>query len=455
LRREVEAGRRPWIAALPTLGGLAGLVLWQAGSLATAGMFLGASITALAVLALLARLAAAGARRSPRPRGFAWRQGLAGLRRPGGHATGVIVALGVGVMLLVAVALMEASLHRQVDPGARREAPSFFFVDIQPDQRDAFVRLVTRTAGAVPALTPVVRSRLVAVDGAPVTRQAIERRRLADDDRAWYFTRDYVLTWAARAPTTNVLSRGRWWTAAEAAARPRISIEAEAARSLGVDIGSTLTFDVQGVTITAEVMSLRQVDWHSLSTNFFVIFSPGALDGAPMTYIATALVPPARQASLQDAVTARFPNVAAVPVRDMLERIGSLLDRIALAVRALGGLTVAAGLVVLAGALAASRAQRLYESVVLRALGATRGAVARAFAVEYACLGAVAGVGGTLLAVALAGLALRFVLEIPPRLPPPALALGILLATGVALGAGLLATFRLLGRKPLPVLRQE
>jgi len=459
LRRDVEIDRLrfrpPWRAGLPIVAGLAALALWQAGSLGIAGIFLGGAVAALAILALLARLLVVGERALPRPRTFAWRQGLAGLRRPGGHASGVIVALGVGVMLLVAVALLDASLRQHMDHAAREDTPSFFFVDIQPDQRDTFTALLAQTGGTPAVLTPVVRSRLAEIDSVPVTREAIERRRTRGDDRTWYFTRDYVLTWAAEVPTTNRISRGRWWTAAEAAARARISVEADAAKYLGVDVGSTLTFDVQGVRITAEVMSLREVDWQTLSTNFFVIFSQGALDGAPTTFVATARVPRAREAPLQDAVTARLPNVTAVPVRDVLERVASVLDRIAVAVRVMALLTVATGLVVMAGALAASRSQRLYESVVLRALGATRGAVARAFAVEYACLGAVAGLGGTLLAVALAWGVLRFVLEVPPHVPPAALALGILLSTGVALAVGFLATFRLLGQKPLPILRQE
>jgi putative ABC transport system permease protein len=459
LRREVEGGaargRRPWVAALPIAGGLVALSLWQAGSLKVGLIFLGGSVAALAALLVVARALIALARRVPRLPTLAWRQGVSALRRPGGQSVRVVVALGVGVMLLVAVALLQDNLGRQIDREQQREAPSFFFIDLQPDQRDAFVRLVGDAGSAPPALTPVIRSRLAAIDGRPVTREDVDARRARADDSVWFLTREYVLTYASAPPGGNVVTRGRWWTSSEADGRPRISVEETAARALGVDVGSTLTFDIQGVTVEAEVMSLRKVDWQTLSTNFFVIFSPGALDGAPATYVATARVPLGAERRLQDAVVAAFPNVTALPVRDILERVSTVLGEIAVAIRLVALFTVGTGLVVMAGALTASRYQRLYESVVLRTLGATRGVVARTFAVEYALLGAAAGVGGTLLAVALAWGVTRFVLDTPWTLEPGAVLLGVTLTVMLAVAIGFLATFRLLGSKPLPVLRGE
>jgi putative ABC transport system permease protein len=197
------------------------------------------------------------------------------------------------------------------------------------------------------------------------------------------------------------------------------------------------------------------VDWQSLSTNFFVLFSPGALDGAPTTYVATLRVPAAMESPLRDRITAAFPNVTAIPVRDVLERVAVLLDHIAVAVRVVALFSVGAGLVVMVGALAASRQQRLTESVILRTLGATRGVVARIFAVEYACLGVAAGLGGGLLAVGLAWIGLRMVLDVPWTFEPGVLALGVALATLLAMAVGGLATWRLLGEKPLPLLHRE
>lgn len=459
LRREIEDAapgvrRRPWGAAVPLVAGLAALSLWQAGSLKIGGIFLAASIGAVAALWLVARGLVLLARRLPGAPSPAWRHGLGGLRRPGGHPARVVVALGAGVMLLVAVALLERSLDAQIDHEQRREAPSFFFIDIQPDQRDAFARLVREaTGGIAPALTPVVRSRLAAIDGEPVTRAMVQARGGEARETAFYYTREYVLTSAAEPPIGNVITRGRWWDAMPGP--PRVSVEDAMARQLGLDVGSRLTFDVQGVPIEAEVTSLRKVDWQSLTTNFFVVFSPGALDGAPTTFVGTARTPAAAEAALQTAVVSAFPNVTAIPVRDVLERVGVVLGDIAVAIRVIALFTVGTGLVVMAGALAATRYQRLYESVVLRTLGATRGAVARAFAVEYGCLGAAAGVGGTALAMVLAWVVLRFVLETPWHFEPLAMLAGIALTVALSVAIGFLATFRLLGAKPLPVLRRE
>jgi len=440
--------------ALPVAAGLAALALWQAGSLKLGGIFLGAAVAAVVTLLVLARGLVGAARRLPRAPWPAWRHGLGGLRRPGGHPARVVVALGAGVMLLVAVALLQDSLDAQIDHERRREAPSFFFVDVQPDQREAFARVLARTGGGVtPALTPIVRARLAAVNGVRVTRDLVRSRVGEDREGAFYYTREYALTWSAEPPPGTVVTRGRWWGPDPGPAR--ISVEEAMARQLGVDVGGRLTFDVQGVPVEAEVASLRKVDWQSLATNFFVVFSPGALDGAPVTFVATARTTAAAEGPVAAAVAAAFPNVTAIPVRDVLERVGAVLGDMAVAIRVMALFTVATGVVVMAGALTATRYQRLYESAVLRTLGATRGAVARAFAVEYGCLGAAAGLGGTALAALLAWIVLRFVLDTPWRFEPQVLVGGIVATMALAVAVGFLATYRLLGAKPLPVLRRE
>ena len=457
LRQDVERsrGRRPWLAVLPIVAGLGGLALWQAGSLKIGGIFVLAALGALLGLAGLGRGVVRLARAVPRVRSLAWRQGMANLRRPGGQVGVVVTALGVGVMLLVAIGLLEDALDRQIDHEQRREAPSFFFIDVQADQRDDFARLVSGAAGVSPALTPVVRARLASVKGEPVGRPLVERRRAVGQDALWYLTREYVLTSLADAPSTNAIVRGRWWSATDAAGRPRASVEEAAAKALGVDVGDTLGFDVQGVGVDAVVTSIRKVDWQSFSANFFVIVSPGALEGAPTTFVATARVPETAETRVQDAVVAAFPNITVIPVRDILQRAAGILAQIAFAIRAIALFSIAAGLTVMTGTLVASRWQRLAESAILRMLGASRSAVARIFAVEYACLGAAAGLGGSALAALLAWIVERFVLEVPVALAPHVLALGVALAILTALAVGFLATFRILGQPPLAVLRGE
>jgi putative ABC transport system permease protein len=401
-------------------------------------------------------LVALAGRRRPPFAGLAWRQGVANLARPGGQTGSVLIALGVGVMLLVSVALLEVSLRRQIDHEQRREAPSFFFIDIQPDQREAFARVVAEAAeGTPPVLTPVVRSRLGAINSRPVTRAMIDGRRGGpDSEGAWYLRREYVLTYTADLPPANILVKGRWWRPTDWT-RPLVSVEEGAARHLALDVGDRLTFDVQGVPVEAEVTSIRKVDWQTLSTNFFMILSPGALDGAPGTFVATSRVPSVDEARVQNAVVNAFPNVTAIPVRDVLERVASVLRHMAVAIRVMALVSVGTGLVVLVSALTATRGARLHESVIWRTLGATRSVVARIFAVEYACLGVAAGLGGSTLAMALSWVVLRYILEVPWTFEPEALVLGVTLTAAVALAVGFLATFRLLGEKPLTVLRQE
>ena len=453
LRSEVAPrlhGRRPWKAAIPIAAGLAALALWQAGSWKIGALFAGGLAGALLLLALGARTVVALARRV-HWRSPAWRQAAANLHRPGSHAGPVLVSLGLAVTLIVSIALLERSLRSQLVDRSPGSTPAFFFIDVQPDQAEPFARLVEgHGATAAAELTPVVRSRLASVNGAPVAQTG---KALRED--AWYLTREYVLTWAKEPPGHNTVVAGRWWTPEEAAREPLISVEDEIARQLGVGLGDTLTFDIQGVLVSARVTSLRHVDWRSFTSNFFVIFSPGALEGAPTTFIATVRARPEREGALQSAVVAAFPNVTAIPIREVLERVTAVLDQIALAVRLVAAFSIGAGLIVMAGALAITRRQRLYQSVILKTIGATRGFVSRVFAIEYALLGAAAGVAGSALAAGLAWAVLRWAFDVPWQWAPATLVAGVLAATGLALVVGFLGTRRLLGRKPLGVLRGE
>ncbi len=453
LRRDVEArlpGRRPWLAGIPIAAGLAALAFWQAGSFKVGGLFVGGLAGALFLLGLTARFVIAGAKRLPRLRSLAWRQAVANVHRPGSHAGVVLVSLGVAVMLIVAVALLEQSLRAELHDRGPERSPAFFFIDIQRDQVAPFTRLVTDTAGHAPHLTPVVRSRLATINGASAADDPRQKH-----EEAWYLSREYVLTWGAEPPAHNAVIAGRWWTADEARGEALISVEEDIAKHLGVTIGGTLGFDIQGVTVQARVVNIRHVDWQTFNANFFVIFSQGALDGAPSTWIATARTAPADESAVQSAVTAAFPNVTAIPVREVLERIAAVLDQIALAIRLLAGVSIATGLIVTAGALGVSRHERLYQSVILKTLGATRGVVARVFAIEYAILGVAAGLCGSLLAAALAWSVGHWALDIGWAGSPLTVAAGIAAATLLAIGVGFLGTFRLLGRKPLGVLRGE
>jgi putative ABC transport system permease protein len=437
-----------WIAVV-IIGGWVLLALWQAGSPKVGGLFIGVLAASLVLLRLSAGLAIRLVKAFRRPRSLVWRHGLANLYRPGSQALLAVLSIGVGVTVILAVHLVESSLLLQVGENIPKDAPSFFFIDIQRDQKDRFQSLISQQ-GMPAEMTPIVRARLHAVGEKKVTDMDLSGR-----GDAWYFQREYVLTSQESLPRDNKVKRGQWWGSKSASDLPQISVEEDAAHHLGVDLGSTLTFDIQGALVSATVTSIREVNWGNLSTNFFVIFSPGALDGAPTTYIATVRSKPEEDLSLQRQIVSAFPNITAINIRHVLETVRHVLEQIGLVVRFMAVFTIAAGLVVLSGAIATTRHWRTRESVILKTLGATRFLVAQIFAVEYAVLGVIAGLVGAGMASLLAFILLRFVMDVPWQLQPGTLLAGVAVTLILTVLSGFLTTFRILGQKPLTVLRHE
>lgn len=441
--------------------GLGGLAVWQAGSWTIGLLFIGGLILAVALLFLAAKSALYWLTRLPRLRSVCLRYAVGNVTRPGGDSAGILMAIGLSVTIILTVSLIEKALVREVGEARPTDAPTFFFIDIQPDQAEGFMRLVEKRAGAKPELTPLIRSRLHRVAGETV---AVDEAQEQDEDRdetkeerrrQWYVTREYALTHLERLPKGNEIVRGRWWTAGQDFSKPLVSVEEEAAKAMGLDIGSTLEFDIQGTTVAAEVSSIRKVDWGTFSTNFYMILSPGSLDGAPLTYVGTIHVAAAQEIPLQQAVVAAFPNVSAIHVGDVLENFGRVLDRLSLAIRAVALFCLVSGALVMAAALATTRYRRLYEAVILKSLGATRALLAGSFAVEYLLLGLIGGAVAVWLSSALSWLVLTYVFELPWSLHSGVLLLGLLLTMVLTLTVGFLSTFRILGERPLSILRHE
>ncbi|MDP1768108.1 MAG: FtsX-like permease family protein [Nitrospirota bacterium] len=442
--------------------GLCALSVWQAGSWSIGFLFLGALSFAIVLLFLCARIFVRLLGWMPLPRVLSLRYAVGNVVRPGGQAAGIMVAIGIGAMMIVTVTLVEQALLYQVQESRPADAPTFFFIDIQPDQAQEFLSLVHRQIGEViPELTPLVRSRLHAINGHIIAAeegvQKDEKRLEGKEERGrqWYLTREYVLTFLEQLPKDNRLVKGEWWKPGQVFSTPQVSIEEEAANHLGLEIGSLVELDIQGTTLSAEVSSVRKVEWGNFSTNFYMIFSPGALEGAPHTYVATVRVSPDQEVPLQQAVVALFPNVSAIHIGDVLDSFARVLDRLSLAIRAVALFCVVAGGLVMAAALAATRYRRLYESVILKALGATRGLIGRAFAIEYVLLGTVAGLIGLSLGTVLSWAVLRYLFDLPWTLHPQVLGIGLFLTMLLTLVVGFASTYRILGQRPLAVLRHE
>ena len=442
--------------------GLAGLSMWQAGSLAIGGVFVSGLLVAIGVLAGAAQALLRGLRALPVPRALSLRQALGNIQRPGGQTLGVMVSIGVGVMVILAIALLQHALVRQVGENRPSDSPTFFFIDIQPDQANAFGELVHRRTGDfAPDLTPLVRSRIHAINGRLVTEERDSQQEEPSSQskeekrKSWYVSREYVLTFLDQVPKDNTIVKGAWWKPGQVFSKPQVSVEEEAAKSLDLDIGSLLDLNIQGTILQAEVSSIRKVEWGNFSTNFYMIFSPGSLDAAPMTYVATVRVAPQDEVAFQSAVVAAFPNVTAINIGEVLNSFARVLDRLSLAIRGVALFCLMAGALVMAAALAATRYRRLYEAVILKALGATRGLIARSFAAEYAVLGCVAGVIGVALASLFSWAILRYILELPWALELPLLSMGLGCTILLTLLVGFLSTYRILGQPPLTVLRHE
>jgi putative ABC transport system permease protein len=465
-QQAADADRLRLATAFTVASGLAGLAVWQAGSWKIGLLFIGALIVAVTVLYLTARLLLRLLRWIPSPRSLAVRHALGNLYRPGSQAAGIMLSVGIGVMVIVAISLLERSLVDELGDNRPIDAPTFFFIDIQSDQKDALLRLIQKQVpDSRPEVTPLIRARLHAINGQAValeeTRELPSEGRESRDQRDsesrrhWYFTREYVLTFLDQLPKDNQIIKGHWWKPDRDRRRPLVSLEEDAARTMGLDLGSTIEVEIQGATVAAEVSSIRRVEWGNFSTNFYMIFSPGSLDGAPFTHVATVHVPPGGEIPLQQVVVAAFPNVTAINIGEVLDSFARILERLSLAIRAIALFCILTGGIVMAAALAATRYRRLYESVVLKALGATRELIAGSFATEYALLGTVAGLIGVILASLLAWVVLYFILDLSWGLHPGVLAVSVLLTVLMTLTVGFLSTFRILGQRPLTVLRHE
>ncbi|HET6371614.1 MAG TPA: FtsX-like permease family protein, partial [Nitrospiria bacterium] len=430
------------------------LVFWQAGTIRLGLWVIGVLSFAATFLGIAVFLFLKLLRKFPRTfGGLSFRQGLSNLYRPGNQTLPLAVSVGIGITVLFTLAQIEASLMDHLRENLPKDTPSLFFIDLQPDQKKPFETLVAGwPLSGPPRLTPLVRSRLIKIDGNKVSEMTTANR-----PDGWYFTREYVLTEQKVLPEHNRILQGSWWSSGPRplSSGPQISVEAEAARHLGIHLGSILTFDIQGVPISGKVTSMREVDWGSFTTNFFMIFSPGSLSGAPTTYVAEVRTAPQEDLPLQSAVVHSFPNVTVIPLREVLEGIARLLERMAVVIRWLARITLLAGLVVLSGALAATRYQRLREMAIFKAIGFARPDLLRSLAVEHLLFGVLTGIVSSLLSVPLAYIVVRFLLDVPWSFHPERVILGIAATAFLTLGTGLLSTYNTLGKKPLAILRTE
>jgi len=389
----------------------------------------------------------------PKNAPYVWRQGLANLYRPNNRTVLLLVSLGLGSGLLLTLVLTRATLLGQLrhDQGDR---PNLMFFDIQDDQKDPLETLLATEGAPVRVSAPVVTMRLVAVKGRRVEELLRDKN---SNLPGWTLRREYRSTYRARLVGTEKLVGGKFAARAEPGESViPISVEEGLARDMQLKLGDELVFDVQGVSMTTKITSLREVDWRRMEPNFFVVFPEGVLEEAPKFYLAAVRVATAvDSARVQRAVTRAFPNVSAIDLALVLQTLDGVFSKIEFVVRFMVLFTVATGVVVLAGAVLSGRSQRLREAVLLRTLGATRAQLVKIQLVEYLVLGVLAALIGGALAVTAEWLLARFVFKAPLVVPPLALVISVASVAGVTVITGWLANRGVADHPPLEVLRRE
>ncbi len=453
----MDARRLPRAAylAIALIAGtvLAALAVYLSDDRRLAAGFLIGVAMAFVVLRFVATLVQMLARRVRGVRGTALRLAIGNIHRPGALTPSVVLALGLGLTLLVAISLIDGNLRQQIAGNLPERAPNFFFVDIQNTVSDEFATLVETEAGPDSKLlrVPMLRGRIVELNGQDVTKMVLP------EEGAWVLRGDRGITYSRNIPENSTLAEGEWWPA-DYSGEPLVSFSAEEAGEIGVKIGDTVTVNVLGRNITARIANLRNVEWESLAINFVMVFSPNTMAGAPHAWIATLTLPGddvAKEATILRSVTQAFPSITSVRVKDAIELVNQVVGQLATAIRAAAAVALIASVLVLAGALAAGNRGRVHDAVVLKTLGATRAMLIGAFVAEYAIL----GFATALFALSAGGLAAWFVISrimsLPWTLMPDVAAMTVLIALVTTVGFGLLGTWRVLGQKAAPILRNE
>jgi putative ABC transport system permease protein len=445
----LKPGRGAIIAAIAGVAALAALTIYSASDRYFSYWFVGGALLTVILLRGGASLLVGWAARAARPKNPELRLAIANIHRPGSNAHSIVLSLGLGLSVLVAVALIEANLTYQVNERLPEEAPAFFFIDIQPGQVTEFDKIVTSVDGTKGfKRMPSLRGRIVKIDGI-----AVENVNVAKVSQ-WAINGDRALTSSAIPTEGSNIIKGEWWPE-NYSGPPVISLDSGLAKGFGIGIGDTLTLNVLGREIEGTITSLREIDWRSLRFDFAIIFAPGPLEGAPHTHIAAVGAPAAIEEELEDAVSSRFANITSIRVREALEAASHILEGIAGAVSGTSLITIVAGALVLAGIIAAGQPRRIYDSVVFKVLGATRTRLLKAYAYEYGILGMATGVIAAATGTLTAWAVIVFLMRMSWIFLPHVVAITVFVCLFVTVAAGYLGTWKALGEKATTHLRNE
>jgi putative ABC transport system permease protein len=409
--------------------------------------FIGAAMALLAILTGIAwglrRLAAS----LPRPKAPLLRAAVANLHRPGSQLQALVVALGLGLTLFVTLAAVQTSINNEIARSVPERAPSFFVLDIPKDQSQDFTKLIRNTApDASINMIPALRGSIVAYGGQRVDAMA------ELPENAWVLRGDRGLTYSDTLPKGSTITAGQYW-AKDYAGPPLVSLEQDVAQSLSLVVGDSITISLLGIEVEAKVASLRTVEWDNFGLNYVMVFSPGSIDRAPHNMVATVTVPKSAEGALSRAIPQRFPSASLIEVGEVVGQVNILLKQMAQAIAAAASIAILAGITVLVGAIAASRAAKIYDSVIFKLLGATRRQILTNQAIEYAILAVIIGLLALALGLAAAYFVVVGIFDFKFAPDPTVLAITLIGGAGITFVLGLAGSLPILAARPSEALR--
>lgn len=444
--------------AIAVVLGLLALASWQAGSFKIGGIFLIALAAMTFVLNLAATLLMKFVRGLRRVPSFTIRQGINSLYRPGNQTRIILMAVGLGVFFVVSVRALQLNLREELGVDLNNFRADMYLIDIQRDQQKGVEQTVIKFTGNKPEIIPTVRARIAAINGSEINLENPRTEESPRENRGM-LGREYVLTYRPNLDDNEKIIAGKFWEASPTppGTEPEISIEELMHNELDLNVGDLMTFDVLGQKINARVTSIRKVDWRNARTGFLIIFRPGPLDQAPTMFI-SAIKGPAdalARAQLQRELVDKAPNVSVVDVRDIIELARGIVQKISLAVSFVGGFVFLSGLLILIGSIAMTKFHRLYESAILKTLGAKKKLIVWTLLVEYGVLGLLAGLIGSVAAIALTWVISEQALKITWHFIPSVNLIGVGATLILVTVVGVLSSWDVMIKKPLGILRNE
>ncbi|MDP4594708.1 MAG: FtsX-like permease family protein [Beijerinckiaceae bacterium] len=429
-----------------------GAVILTANDRFLALVYVAVALGVLLVLRLVGMAIIHGARRAPKIASTELRLAIANIHRPGAGSQAVVLSLGLGMTLLVALTIMDLNFRSVLKEGIPGKTPSFFFLDIQREQTSGFEKFLKSSApGVTLDVVPMMRGRVLSVNGVPASKVQVSQ------NAAWALRGDRGITYAADLPAGSSLTNGQWWKP-DYSGEPLVSVETKIAEGIGLKIGDILVFNVLGRKISAKVASFRDVNWRTFGINFVFVFSPSAFAGAPHANIATATFTGGdrgqQELRLLKSLAAKFPTVTSVRIRETLDALNKVSEQLSFAMRGATSIALIASILVLAGAVSAGQRARIYDAVILKALGATRRRLLASILLEYGLLGLVTG----LFALIAGSLAAWVVMTQVMKLDSfswywGAAGWAVVLGLVITVFLGLAGTWRILDEKPARRLR--